>query len=158
MSRTAIKNIFGLIAFLLVVAAAALVGGSFHPGEWYAGLTKPDLTPPSWAFGVVWPVLYLLMAVSGWLVWKKTGIKGGAFPLGLFLIQLILNAAWTWIFFGLRRPGLAFAEIILLLGAILAVTVSFWRIKQAAGVLFLPYLAWVAFAAFLNYRFWILNR
>ena len=158
MSNTAAKNIFGLIAFVVIVAAAALVAGSFPPGEWYAGLAKPDLTPPSWVFGAVWPVLYLLMAVSGWLGWKKSGIKKGKIPLVLFLAQLALNAGWTWIFFGLRQPGLAFAEIILLLAAILAVTVSFWRIKRTAGLLFLPYLAWVLFAAFLNYRIWILNR
>ncbi len=158
MSRTAAKNIFGLIAFLLLVAGAALVGGSFPPGEWYAGLTKPVLTPPSWVFGVVWPGLYLLMAVSAWLVWKETGNKEGNIPLGLFLIQLTLNAGWTWIFFGMRRPGLAFTEIILLLAAILAVTVSFWRIRRTAGILFIPYLVWVLFAAYLNLQIWLLNR
>jgi tryptophan-rich sensory protein len=125
--------------------------------EWYARLSKPAWTPANWVFGPVWSLLYLLMGVSAWLVWRRAGIVASGLPLGLFLAQLVLNVAWSGIFFGLHRPGLAFAEIIVLWLAILATLASFWRVTPLGGVLLLPYLLWVSFAAGLNFAIWRMN-
>jgi tryptophan-rich sensory protein len=146
-----------LILFLAATFGAAAFGAQFAPGEWYAGLEKPPWNPPNWLFGPVWTMLYLLMAVSGWLVWKTAGWRGGATALGCFAVQLLLNAAWSWIFFGLHRPGLAFGEIVVLWCAIAATIVLFWRVRPLSGALLLPYLLWVSFAAILNLRLWQLN-
>ena len=98
------------------------------------------------------------MGVAAWLVWRRAGFSGARLALGLFLVQLVLNGMWSWIFFGMQRPGLAFAEILILWGMILATLLTFWRVSAAAGILFLPYLAWVSFAAVLNYAIWQLNK
>ena len=141
--------------------AAAAVGAMFTnpnvPG-WYANLAKPSWTPPGWVFGPVWSLLYLLMGISAWQVWRKTGFRAAAMPLGWFGVQLVLNAAWSGLFFGLRSPGAALIEIVLLWGAILATTIAFWRRSALAGWLMLPYLAWVSFAVALNLAIWNLNR
>jgi translocator protein len=147
----------GLVGWLLVVAVAAWFGSQFMPGAWYAGLEKPAWTPPSWLFGPVWTLLYVAMAIAAWLVWRERGFSGAPVALGLFLLQLSLNAAWSWLFFGLQRPDLAFAEIVVLWGAILATLTAFGRIRAAAGWLLAPYLAWVTFAAALNFAIWRLN-
>jgi len=147
---------FSLGVFLLLVSAAASFGAQFAPGVWYAALRKPPLTPPNWLFGPAWTVLYLSMAVAGWLVWRAPRKQRVA--LALWGIQLALNAAWSFLFFGLERPGLALAEIAVLLGLIVATTVAFFRVRRLAGVLFAPYAAWVAFAAYLNAGVWYLNR
>ena len=115
------KTLLGLIGWLLLCFAPALLGARFMPGEWYAALQKPAWNPPGWIFGPVWSALYTMMAVAAWLVWKRGGFAGQSRPLGWFLAQLILNAAWTPLFFGLHRPDLAFAEILLLWLAIGAV-------------------------------------
>ncbi len=98
------------------------------------------------------------MAVSVWLIWREGGLRAHAAPLGIFLAQLILNALWSPLFFGLKNPGLAFAEIVLLWLAIVVTVISFWRVEQFAGWLLAPYLAWVSFAAFLNFTLWQMNR
>jgi tryptophan-rich sensory protein len=108
-------------------------------------------------FGPVWTLLYVLMAVAAWLVWREGGWKIQRVPLGLFLFQWLLNALWTPLFFGLHRSGLAFAEIIIFWLVLAATLRSFWRVRQAAGVLLVPYLAWVTFAAVLNFTIWRLN-
>jgi tryptophan-rich sensory protein len=142
---------------MLACFAAAALGGLFLPGPWYASLNKPAWNPPAWVFGPVWTMLYTMMAVAAWLVWRQGGWKAQRRPLTLFLAQLVLNAAWTPLFFGLKNPGLAFAEIILLWLVIAATLVGFGRVSRAAACLLAPYLAWVSFAAALNFTVWRLN-
>ncbi len=151
------KTSFGLVVWLVITFSAAWIGSRFMPGEWYATINKPTWNPPNYLFGPVWSVLYVLMGVSAWLIWRKAGLSGAGGALGLFVVQLGLNALWSYLFFGLHRPDLAFMEIIVLWGAILVVTVLFWNHDRVAGALLLPYLAWVSFASFLNYTLWRLN-
>ena len=127
--------------------------------DWYPTLIKPSFNPPPWVFGPVWTLLYLMMGVAAFLVWQK-GWESGAVKvaLTLFTLQLILNGLWSVLFFGIRSPGLAFAEILLLWVSIGATAVLFWRVNPIAGMLLLPYEAWVTFAAVLNGSIWILNR
>ena len=127
------------------------------PGEWYASLKKPSWNPPGWIFGPVWSVLYQMMAVAAWLVWGRGGWSKQRRPLFVFLAQLALNALWTPLFFGWHRPGLAFAEIVLLWLAIAATMVAFRPVSRFAAWLLAPYLAWVSFAAVLNFTLWRLN-
>ena len=156
MSRS--KTVFGLFGWLLLCFAAAAGGAMFTPGEWYAGINKPAWNPPGWIFGPVWSTLYTMMAVAAWLVWRRGGFAAQRRPLGWFLAQLVLNALWTPLFFGLHQPGLAFAEIILLWLAIAWTIAAFWRVHRTAAWLLTPYLAWVSFAAVLNGTLWSLNR
>ena len=127
--------------------------------DWYPTLIKPSFNPPSWVFGPVWTLLYLMMGIAAFLVWQK-GWDSGAVKvaLALFAIQLILNGLWSVLFFGIRMPGLAFAELLLLWFSIGATVALFWRVSPVAGMLLLPYEAWVTFAAVLNGSIWILNR
>lgn len=149
------QSLPALGVFLLLVGAAAAFGATFTPGPWYESLRKPPGTPPDWVFAPAWSVLYVAVAVAGWLVWRT---RRDAFALGAWGVQLVLNAAWSYLFFGLQRPGLALLEIALLLAAIAATTFAFLRVRTAAGLLFVPYAAWVAFAAYLNAGVWHLNR
>ncbi len=121
---------------------------------WYATLNKPPFSPPNWIFGPVWTILYVLMGASLYLVWRKGLNKKPAF---LFGAQLLLNLLWSIIFFGLKSPRFAFAEIILLWGAIALTIIDFRKISHAAALLLIPYILWVSFAAALNYYVWILN-
>lgn len=155
MSRS--KTIFGLIGWLLLCFAVSMQGALFMPGEWYAALNKPVWNPPGWIFAPVWTALYAMMAVAAWLVWQRGGFAVQRRPLALFLVQLALNALWTPLFFGLRYPGLAFAEILLLWLAILTTLLAFRPVSRAAAWLLVPYLAWVSFAAVLNATLWRLN-
>ena len=158
---SALRQVIGLVVFLAAVFAAAGVGSLFTArsvAEWYPALAKPSWTPPNAVFGPVWTVLYLLMAVAAWLVWRKAGGLGAArLPLALFAVQLALNAAWSVLFFGLRMPGLAFGELVVLWLAIAATLAAFRRVVPAAGLLLAPYLAWVTFAGALNFALWRLN-
>jgi benzodiazapine receptor len=154
------KQAVGLVALIAVCFAAAAAGGAAtYPRieGWYATLSKPSWTPPDWVFGPVWTVLYLGMAVAAWLVWRQKGLNGARGPLILFVVQLGLNVAWSWLFFGLRNPALGFIDILLLWVAIAATLVAFLRRSLVAGLLFVPYLAWVTFAACLNYSIWQRN-
>ncbi len=151
------KSTLGLVVSLGVTLAAGWIGSRFAPGEWYAALAKPSWNPPGYLFGPVWSILYLHMAVSAWLVWRKAGFSGAGVALGLFLLQLILNALWSYLFFGLHRPDLAFIDIVALWLVILATLLAFWPISGPAGLLLLPYLAWVSFASALNLQLWRLN-
>ncbi len=144
-----------LAIFVALVALAGWIGSRFQPGAWYVALERPPLTPPSWLFGPVWSVLYLAIAVAGWRVWRRPSGNGA---LTLWGAQLALNALWSYLFFGLQRPGVALIEIVVLLAAVVATTVAFRRRDRVAGRLFVPYLAWVAFATYLNAGFWWLNR
>ena len=125
-------------------------------GDWYAGLVKPAWNPPNWIFGPVWTTLYAMMAVAAWLVWKRGG-PGRLPALILFGVQLALNVSWSWLFFGLRQPGAALAEILFLWLAIGATAWAFGRLSRPAALLFIPYLLWVSFAAVLNWALWRLN-
>lgn len=150
------KNMRSLFVFVALVAAAAAFGGAFQPGAWYAGLRKPPLTPPNWVFGPAWTILYLAIAVAGWIVWQAQRRVG--LPLLLWGAQLALNAMWSYLFFGMQRPGLALVEIAVLLTVILATASAFFGVRRLAGLLFVPYALWVCFAAYLNAGVWLLNR
>ena len=152
------KNMLGLIGWLAASFAAAWIGSRWMPGEWYAALAKPAWNPPNWIFAPVWTLLYVLMAVAAWLVWRPAGFGGAGGALSLFIVQLVLNALWTYLFFGQHRLDLALLEIVALWGTILATGILFWGMNRLAGALLLPYLAWVSFAAYLNYAVWSLNR
>jgi tryptophan-rich sensory protein len=152
------RDLSGAIGWLAVVLLAAWIGSRFLPDEWYRNLKKPSWNPPNWLFAPVWTVLYLLMALSAWLVWRQYGLQLAPLPLALFLVQLGLNAAWTWLFFGRHRPDLALIEIGVLWALLLATILSFWGLHPLAGAVLLPYLAWTSFAAFLNLAIWRLNR
>jgi tryptophan-rich sensory protein len=155
-----IRQAVGLALSVGVCFAVAGVGSLFtRPAikGWYAALQKPSWTPSNWIFGPVWSALYLSMAIAAWLVWRRAGFAGARLPLTLFALQLLLNLAWTGVFFGLRMPGAAFAEIVLLWLFILATTAAFWPLSRAAAWLMVPYLLWVTYAATLNYGIWRLN-
>ena len=154
---TSTRSALGLFASLALTLSAGFVGSRFPVDEWYVALSKPAWTPPNSLFGPVWGVLYLVIAVAAWLVWKKAGFAGAAVPLAVFAIQLALNAAWSWLFFGLHQLGLALTEIALLWLSILVTIALFWRIVPAAGLLMIPYLLWVSFATALNFAIWRLN-
>ena len=150
----------GLITFLALCLGTGGLGAIATTPEidgWYTTLNKPAWNPPDSVFGPVWTTLFILMAFAAWLVWKQEGIQAAAVPMTLFGIQLVLNASWSWIFFGMHQPGWAFAEIVVLWLTIVATAVVFFRRSKPAGWLLMPYLAWVSFAAVLNFRIWQLN-
>jgi tryptophan-rich sensory protein len=144
-----------LIPFLLLVVGGGLaIGFLTAPGAWYAGLVKPSFNPPGWIFGPVWTVLYVLIAVAGWRVWRR---DRAGWPMKLWWVQLALNFLWTPVFFAAHRVGLALVVILLLLAAILAFIAASWRQDRVAASLFAPYAAWVAFASVLNGAIFALN-
>ena len=159
LSLSTSQQAFGLFGWLLVVFAAAAVGGfaSASAGEFYRDLVRPSWAPPGWLFGPVWSVLYLLMGIAAWLVWRARGFAGAGGALLMFVVQLAANALWTWLFFVWRQGGLASAEILLLWALILVTIGLFWRVSAVAGLLLLPYLAWVSFASALTLATWRLN-
>lgn len=144
------RRFAALAGWLALCLAAAGTGYFVTMDGWYAGLTKPSWQPPPWIFAPVWTALYVMMAVAAWLVWQEGGWRRQRAPLTLFCIQWLLNALWTPLFFGLRRPDLALADILLLWLVIAATIVSFRRVRATAAVLLVPYLAWITFAALLN--------
>lgn len=147
----------GLAAWVVGALAAGWIGSQFRPGEWYASLMKPAWTPPNAVFGPVWTVLYVLMGVAAWMVWRKAGFSGAALPLVLFMAQLVLNSLWSYLFFGARQPMWAFFEIVVLWVLIVITMLAFWRVRPAAGALLIPYACWVGFASALNLQLWRLN-
>lgn len=153
------KQVLGLLGWLFICFAAAAAGGlaSSQAGTFYRALVRPPWAPPGWLFGPVWSLLYILMAVSAWLVWRELGFRQGRSALSLFLVQLGANALWTWLFFVWHLGTLAFLEILVLWILILATTITFWRTRPAAGLLMLPYLAWVSFASALTLAIWKAN-
>ncbi|OGO10492.1 MAG: hypothetical protein A2Z66_00910 [Chloroflexi bacterium RBG_13_66_10] len=151
------RDIIGAIVWLAVTFGAAFVGSRFLPDAWYASLRKPRWNPPNWIFAPVWTLLYILMAVAAWMVWRQLGIRGALLPLGLFIIQLALNTAWTWLFFGKHRPGAALIDIAVLWLVLIAMIVVFWGLYPVAGQLLIPYLVWVTFASILNLTIYRLN-
>lgn len=149
----------GLLAWLALCYAAAAIGmlASREAGFFYAMLERPMWAPPGAVFGPVWTVLYALMAVAAWQVWRARGWQRAAGPLSLFVLQLAFNALWSWLFFGWHKGAWAFADIALLCVLLLGTMVAFWRVRRSAGLLLLPYLAWVSFACALNWWVWQRN-
>lgn len=149
----------GLPVWLAASFIAAALGGvaSVDAGPFYMQLVRPDWAPPPGLFGPVWSVLYTLIGIAAWLVWRIDGLGAHRTALVLFLAQLGVNALWSWLFFGWHLGGLAFADVLLLWVLILATMLHFWRASPLAGVLLLPYLLWVSFAAVLNFSVWQLN-
>lgn len=153
------RQAVGLIGWVLITFVAAALGAraSISAADFYAGLALPAWAPPASVFGPVWTVLYALMALSAWLVWRQDGWRAATPALALYLLQLALNVLWSWLFFGWKQGALAFADILLLLVLIVATVVAFHRVRPAAAWLLLPYLAWVAFASALNFTVWQAN-
>lgn len=155
------RNFFGLIGAIVISQLAGIVGSLFTGqaiNTWYATLEKPALQPPAWLFGPVWTILYVLMGVAAFLVWRNGWAHRKAkVALMFFFVQLVLNALWSIIFFGLHSPGGALVEMAFLWVAIVATIVAFARVSAIASWLLAPYLIWVSFAAYLNYAIWILN-
>jgi tryptophan-rich sensory protein len=145
-----------LAAFLALVVAAAWFGAQFPAGEYYALINKPDWSPPPWLFGPVWSVLYVLMAVAMWKVWM-TGQQARLGALAWWLLQLTLNAAWSWLFFGLTRTGWAMAEMALLIGIVVLCIKAFSQVSKPAAWLMVPYLLWLGVAFALNFSVWSMN-
>jgi translocator protein len=156
---SALKQTLGLAAWLLVTFAAGAAGAvaSANAAGFYSQLVQPAWAPPAWLFGPVWSVLYAFMGVAAWLVWRRHGFKAAGPALALFVIQLGANALWTWLFFAWRLGGVALFEIAVL-WLLIALTIQlFWRLHRLAAVLLVPYLAWVSFAAALNFSLWRAN-
>lgn len=147
----------GLAGWLAVTFVAAYVGTRFEAGAWYDALEKPAWTPPASVFGPLRTTLYVLMAIAAWLVWRRFGFAGARAALVVYLVQLVLNTGWSWLFFGEHDIAMAFTEIVALLVLIVITVVMFWRRDLIAGLLLLPYLGWVAFATALNFRLYELN-
>lgn len=149
------RNVIALGVFIAVVAAVATFGAQFGQGAWYADLAKPSWNPPGAVFGPVWTALYICIAVAGWLVWRRVGRIDPS--LAVWIVQLVLNGAWSWLFFGLHRPDLALLDIVLLLVTIVVFIVLARRHSAVASWLFVPYALWVAFATALNFTIWRMN-
>lgn len=158
-SDSKLRLSLGLVGWFIVSFAASAVGAvaSIQAKSFYGQLVQPEWAPPSYVFGPVWTVLYALMAIAAWLVWRSGGFHTNRVALSLFMVQLALNALWSWLFFAWQRGALAFVDIVLLWVLIVVTLVSFWRVRPLAGALLIPYLLWVSFAAALNYSLWQLN-
>jgi len=156
-----VNNFFKLVIAIGVSELAGVIGSVFTISaipNWYAGLVKPALNPPAWVFGPVWTTLYALMGVAAFLIWRMGWErKEVKMALGVFGIQLFLNAIWSIIFFSLHSPGWALVDIVLLWLAIVWTIAVFYKISKPAAYLLVPYLLWVSFASYLNYAIWVLN-
>lgn len=154
--RSTLAQTVGLAVWLAVAFTAAAVGAvaSIDASVFYAQLVRPAWAPPASVFGPVWSVLYLLMGIAAWLVWREHDASRLQAALTLFVVQLGTNALWSWLFFAWRKGALAFAAVLILLALIAATIAAFWRIRRLAGVLLLPYFGWVAFASTLAWTVW----
>ena len=153
------RQLLGFSGWFLVTFLAAALGAraSISASSFYADLALPAWAPPASLFGPVWTALYAMMALAAFLVWRQRGWRAAAPALRLYLLQLGINALWSWLFFGWKLGALAFADILLLLALIVTTLVAFWRVHKLAACLLLPYLAWVSFASVLNYAVWQAN-
>ena len=158
MHKKSSKRYLSVIVWILISFLPAIVGGFFKPGNWYLEIIKPEWTPPGWIFGPVWFFLYFCMGIAAFLIWESKKNKQIKLPIIVFILQLLLNALWSWIFFGLHNLGLSVFEIIVLWVMIGATIILFYRVNKIAGLILIPYLLWVSFATILNYNIWILNR
>lgn len=157
--RSKFAQTAALGGWLLISFAAGAVGAiaSSNARTFYQELSRPGWAPPAQLFGPVWSALYLLIGIAVWLVWRERGFTGARTALGLFIVQLMANALWTWLFFAWRQGPLAFGEILILFLLIVATLSAFWRVRPLAGALLLPYLLWVGYATALTYAVWQLN-
>lgn len=154
------NNLLALAFFVLSAEFAGILGSVFTASaidSWYVGLVKPSFNPPNWVFGPVWTVLYLLMGVAAYLVWRVKPSKFRLYSLRLYFFQLVLNFLWSLVFFGYKLPGVAFVEIVVLWWMILFTIYYFYKVRKLAAYLMFPYLVWVSFASVLNYYLWVLN-
>ena len=160
-SRSKVSLASGLFVSIVICFLAASIGGlatsSSVGSDWFIELTKPSWNPPNWIFGPVWSVLYLMMAVAAWLVWKQSGFTESKIALAWFVFHLLLNIFWSVVFFGLQQTGWAALEILILWISIAISIVLFYRHSKLAAVLLVPYFLWVTFAAVLNITIWSLN-
>ncbi len=153
-----LSNILPFLGFLGACFVAASSGAIFKPGTWYEGLAKPWWRPPNWLFGPAWGVLYISIAVAGWMVWREAGFVGAGAAIAVWGGLLVLNFFWSAFFFGLRRPDWAMGELVLLWLSILATILIFHPILPSAAWLLVPYLCWVTFAGYLNFTIWQMNK
>ncbi|WP_333607472.1 TspO/MBR family protein [Arsukibacterium sp.] len=153
-----LRQILMLVVFLAATYLAAALGalGSINAPGFYQQLQLPTLAPPAWLFGPVWTLLYTLMAVASWLVWRSAGAKARPL-LVLYVLHLIVNASWSWCFFALQQGALALVNIVVLWLMIAALLFGYWRLQRLAALLLVPYLLWVSFALWLNLQLWQLN-
>ena len=161
MQRSKIGEILILFSSIIICQLAGIIGSVFTtssiPG-WYANINKPSFNPPNWVFAPVWTTLYLLMGISLYLIWRNgLSDKNVKIAFIVFIFQLVLNALWSILFFGLQSPFLAFIEIVFLWIAILISIILFFRISRIAAYLLIPYILWVSFASVLNFSIWRLN-
>lgn len=159
-SRARYRDLLGLVIFVAACLAVSAIGGwvtAKSVDTWYQALQKPSFNPPDWLFAPVWTLLYLMIAISGWRAWRSPAQDGLRRAMAVYAAQLALNLAWSCVFFGGRLIGPALGVILLLLVAIGLNAALFWRTDRLAGWLLLPYAAWVAFAAALNFELWRLN-
>jgi len=149
-------SLLGFVGWFALTFITATVGAIASVGAkvFYAQLIRPEWAPPGWVFGPVWTALYAMMAVAAWLVWKRWGFRGAGLALGLFCVQLAVNALWSWLFFAWQLGAMAFVDVLILWGLIVATVLAFWREHRPAAILLLPYLAWVSFASVLTYVVW----
>ena len=148
---------FSFVVFAMACLLAASSGAIFRAGPWYSHLRKPSWRPPNWLFGPVWLVLYVMIALSGWIVWRSAPADQALVPMLVYGVHLVFNALWSFCFFGLRRPGLALVDMSALWIMILLSILVFFPVSAVAAALLLPYFAWVSFAWFLNRAIWRLN-
>ncbi len=154
------RDWFGLAGFILLSFAVSGVGGAITAtsvGDWYQTLERSVLSPPDWVFGPVWTTLFIFMAIAAWRVWRQEASQARSRALAVYGVQLALNLLWSALFFGLQQIGWSLVEIVILLLVIVVNTVLFWRLDRLAGLLFVPYAAWVAFATLLTGSLWLLN-
>ena len=154
------RDLFGLFGFFALTFLASVIGSvatAESVATWYPTLTKPPFNPPNWIFAPVWSALYVMMALAGWRVWRLGGFASARRELALFAAPLAKNCLWSIRFFGMRQIGWALAAIVILLALIVVTAVLFWRRERLAGLLLVPYAAWVAFATVLNFEIWRMN-
>ena len=155
------RNLVGLFAFIVICLIISGIGGTITASSvetWYQALEKPIFNPPDWVFAPVWTLLYIIMGIAAWRVWRLRSFEATGKALGFFALQLGFNLAWSFLFFGLQRIDLALVEIVILLVAIIVNAIMFRRIDRLAGLMFVPYTAWVTYATILNASLWLLNE
>jgi translocator protein len=154
------RQILGLVGWLMVSFAVSAVGAvaSIQAKSFYNQLVQPNWAPPPEVFGPVWTVLYVLMAIAAWLIWRSGGFRANRYALTLFMLQLAFNALWSWLFFAWQLGAFALADVLVLWILIVLTQIAFWRVRPLAGALLIPYLLWVSFATALNYSLWQLNQ
>ena len=154
------RDLVGFFTSIILCLAASGIGGAITASSvdtWYQTLEKPPFNPPDWVFAPVWTAIYILMGIAAWLVWRRGSFQVTDKAFSVFALQLSLNLTWSFLFFGLQLIDLALVEIVILLFTIITNTIIFWRLDRLAGLLFVPYAAWVAFATVLNSSIWLIN-